>query len=93
MRAFGGPSANTFFWGGLQHNARAAAEHDDPNAVMYKIIVWGTLIVYAAILPERDLSYTQRATYLSFEKGVSTIQIMLFAIRQSPLGRLHITAV
>jgi hypothetical protein len=54
VRAFEGPSANTTHLGPGFSVTRAAA-HDEPDAVMYKIIVWGTLVIYAAILPESDL--------------------------------------
>jgi hypothetical protein len=60
VRAFGGPSANTTDLGPGFSVTRAAA-HDEPDAVMYKIIVWGTLVIYAAILPEKDLGDTQPA--------------------------------
>ena len=58
VRAFEGPSANTTTLGPGFSVTRAAA-HDEPDAVMYKIIVWGTLVIYAAILPESDLGDTR----------------------------------
>jgi hypothetical protein len=61
VQAFRGPSANTTHLGPGFSVTRAAA-HDDPDAVMYKIVVWGTLIIYAAILPELELGDTQSAT-------------------------------
>ncbi len=61
VRAFQGPSANTTHLGPGFSVIRAAA-HDEPNAVTYKIIVWGTLVIYAVILPEFDLGDSQLAT-------------------------------
>lgn len=54
VRAFEGPSAETTHLGPGFSVTRAAA-HDEPNAVVYKVVVWGTLVIYAAILPASDL--------------------------------------
>lgn len=49
-RALEGPSANKACMGPGFSVTRAAA-HDEPNSVMYKIIVWGTIVFYASVLP------------------------------------------
>lgn len=59
VRAFGGSSAHTTHLGPGFSVTRTAA-HDEPDAVIYKIIVWGTIAFYASILPEPDLGDTQR---------------------------------
>jgi hypothetical protein len=56
-RVFEGPSAKTTTLGPGFSVTRAAA-NDEPNAVMYKIIVWGTLVIYASIMP-RDAGPTE----------------------------------
>lgn len=53
--AFNGPSADTTHLGPGFIVTRAAA-HDRPNAVMYKIIMWGTIVIYASILPQEETS-------------------------------------
>ncbi|MGO8718219.1 MAG: hypothetical protein ACLQMO_03240 [Acidobacteriaceae bacterium] len=60
-QAFEGPSASTTHLGPGFSVTRAAA-HDEPEAVIYKIIVWGTLVLYATILPESDLGDKRLAT-------------------------------
>jgi hypothetical protein len=51
--AFEGPSARTTHLGPGFAVTRSAA-HDDPNTVIYKIVVWGAVTIYASILP-RDV--------------------------------------
>ncbi len=61
VRAFEGSSAKTTHLGPGFSVTRVAA-HDEPNAVVYKIIVWGTLVIYGTILPVSDLGDTKSAT-------------------------------
>jgi hypothetical protein len=35
------------------------AANDEPNSVVYKITVWGSLVIYAATLPQVELSDQQ----------------------------------
>jgi hypothetical protein len=49
-RVFEGPSAQTTHLGPGFAVTRSAA-HDDPNIVMYRIVVWGAITIYASILP------------------------------------------
>lgn len=60
VRAFQGPSASTTNLGPGFSVARVAAK-DEPNAVVYKIIVWGSLVIHAAILTQADLEYPEVA--------------------------------
>jgi hypothetical protein len=50
LRTFEGPSAKTTHLGPGFRVTRAAA-HDEPNTVVYKIVVWGTIVFYASVLP------------------------------------------
>ena len=50
VQSFEGPSAKTTHLGPGFNVTRVAA-HDEPNAVMYKIVVWGTITIYASIMP------------------------------------------
>ena len=59
--AFGGPRANTTCLGPGFSVTRAPA-HDEPDIVMYKIVVWGKLVIYAAIIPASDLGDAPPAT-------------------------------
>lgn len=49
-RIFGGPSAETTHLGPGFVVTRAEA-HDEPGSVVYKIVLWGTVVIYASILP------------------------------------------
>jgi hypothetical protein len=35
-----------------------AAASDEPNTVLYRIVVWGTIVIYASIIAESELSST-----------------------------------
>jgi hypothetical protein len=50
-RAFNSPGAQAAYLGPGFRVVRVAA-HDEPKAVMYKITIWGTLVIYASILPQ-----------------------------------------
>jgi hypothetical protein len=52
-RVFQAPRAQTTHLGPGFAVTRAAA-HDDPNAVVYKIVVWGTVVIYASILDSEE---------------------------------------
>jgi hypothetical protein len=58
-RAFVGPSADITHLGPGFKVTRVTA-HDEPNTVMYKVVVWGTLVIYAVILPEEDSATFER---------------------------------
>jgi len=50
-RAFNSPGAKAAYLGPGFQVIRVAA-HDEPNAVMYRITIWGTLVIYASILSQ-----------------------------------------
>ena len=49
---FEGPSAKTTHLGPGFVVTRAQAQ-DEPCSVVYKIVLWGTVVIYASILPRR----------------------------------------
>jgi hypothetical protein len=53
-RVFEGPSAKLTHLGPGFAVTRSAA-HDDPNTVVYRIVVWGTVTIYASILPREGI--------------------------------------
>lgn len=50
LQALGSPNATQTHLGPGFSVTRVAA-HDEPNSVIYKIVLWDTLVIYASILP------------------------------------------